>query len=515
MLNRVKTELWQNNISRISLLLLVIYSYRCGDQLVYARYAGLNIAEYLLFMVTDHYYLIYVWLFYLAFLAAKERRETSFLERIRFRRLSQYYALVILSRSLQLAAVIFLHLLLPLAIGSPYLKWTNQFILSAGAHSDSKLELLHMYSQIFPTPLAASLAAAVYLLFGSLFFLSVVFLADEIWQKKGALICITLLLLTTMTGFMTDIDQGLAEPFFFNNDLVLHHALFHHMPVTPLLNSLYLAACLLFLSKLARKRKENKPFRAEAYTDHLFAGGRTSTVAFYLFMLALALLQAGFHPGDLIWFLTRGFSYKNFSFTEFAVYLLPPLYMLFFINKALEQEEQSQNALAMFRTESRREWKKLLLRAERRFISLNLTVFLFLMVLLAFLAGLSSSKGGLFEEICRYYSIDKILLSRVLVMSVVFRILEWLILYHIDRLLYDLLKNPVVAYLIPFLFYLPGFLWTNRYPIGKGSAYQLLALAGNCRPGRIRILLLAFILFAVISEMPLLWASKKDRKERK
>ena len=94
----IRNSLFPKNSRIAAVVLLCVYAYMCGTHLVEAAGMGLNLSEYLLCCITDHYYLMYALLFYLIIDSAIRVRGTSDLAKIRYKTLGRYYGSLILTR---------------------------------------------------------------------------------------------------------------------------------------------------------------------------------------------------------------------------------------------------------------------------------------------------------------------------------------------------------------------------------------------------------------------------------
>lgn len=267
--------------------MLIIYGFMCGNSLVYAMKAGIGGEEYVLFALSDQYFLIYCWLFYLVYITAKQAREKNVLCRMRFKTIGKYYAGVLLSRFLQLMIALGICVLIPIVVGyflgHDCLLWNNSFSEVVRIGTDSELEVLQAYATLFHTPAEATAAAVLYLLLGSFFFSSMLFFLAEI-GKTEMIIGFSVMLTGTFVGFLTDLDHGPAELLCFNNYYILHHTFQNGAGFMPAAANI-LAIMLLtgFLAKRAVLRNKNKLFRAGTIlvTEYLFPGGIFQTVLFW------------------------------------------------------------------------------------------------------------------------------------------------------------------------------------------------------------------------------------------
>lgn len=483
-LRKIRRRLINFSAGKICIVLLLIYTFMCSSDLNYATYMDMSIAEYVLYALTDHYYMIYAWLFFLIFFSVCQIKEKSLIERMRYGTLREFYMIERLAKIIQLTGIIVLHGFIPFIIGITRLKCNNIFAASLSTDVyDSRLEVITAYAECFKTPLTAIICVLAYWIVGSLFISQMIEYCSEIWQKKGAAASIIFLLISTMCGFMTDMDEHFFEFIFLNNYYILHHVLLNIGIIPMVVNLSIMVVGIIILEKLATLKNCNKCNRKKGIYKVLFTVRPISYLLFFSILIFLGVIGMAGGEKDaykVVWSLVKGFSYHGFQLTEFLYYIAPMVFVLFFVNAAWEREKKCCNELAMLRVGSRKKWNKIMEKSCEKFLIKSYGTYfgVLLIVSTSFIIMFGIGGSEWLQEITEYYGVtERIIFSSILI-SWLLRILEWYLLYSIDRFLYVLTNNSTISYIVTFTMYILGFVFTNPYIsiLGRGSAYQMIEL---------------------------------------
>lgn len=120
--------------------------------------AGLSAGEFVLYVMTEQYYIQYFLTILFCFAVFRAYRREEDIVVIRYRKFWGYYRDRLLSVAVLAGGVVLLHLLLALIMAIP-LAWRNVFTGTGD-------ELFTLYAAYFPAPLAAAAWGALYLWFG-------------------------------------------------------------------------------------------------------------------------------------------------------------------------------------------------------------------------------------------------------------------------------------------------------------------------------------------------------------
>lgn len=508
---KIKNKLINFSFGKISIVLLLVYTFMCGSDLNYAQKINMNIFEYMLYTLTDHYYMIYAWLFFLVFFSVCQAREKCLMERLRYNTLRDFYLLEQLVKAVQIFALILMHGGISFILGISRLKFCNIFsVMPSAGVFDSNLDVIMAYAREFETPVSAIICVLAYWGIGSVFISDVIYYSSEIGRKKGMFISIFIVLISTMTGFMTDIDEHFFEFLFLNNYYILHHVLLNIGKISVVVNLLVMPGIIVVLQRLAMAKNCNRKIKKKRMEKILFEVRPRIYISFFTAFFLLGIQIGEKDACSLVWGLVRGFSYQEFQLIEFLYYIAPFLFVLFWVNAAWEKEAECDNELAMFRFGSRKKWEKIMERSCVKFLAKNCLVYLggigvvFLGGTIAY--GIKSREW--LNEMTEYYGTEGKTVLYAVLLSFVMRVLEFYLLYYIDRVVYVLTKHSILSYIVPFAIYIPEMIFPDRHLFwGKGSAYQIMELFADKKEYVIPI-----IIGVNIGFIGLLWVINRKRR---
>lgn len=502
----IRNSLFPKNSRIAAVVLLCVYAYMCGTHLVEAAGMGLNLPEYLLCCITDHYYLMYALLFYLIIDSAIRVRGTSDLAKIRYKTLGRYYGSLILTRLISMFILAAAHLVIPLAAGIMRLApGTGYNLMSSEGPFYSNFEVIYALAGIIPNSVPAIIMVTAYLYAGISFICIAAALVFEIMGRKGFAACEAFILLNTFTGFVTHLDEGVFKYLFLNDYFIFHHGMIDgnlwSFPAYILVMAIVIAA----LYKSALRHNSNRSAERRRYTRNLYFHP-VITGAFYLVYIGLAFTISINGSEAFTWQLLKGFSYRQFNVVELLFYIAPVMFSLFFVNMEWENETKNRNLFALIRYGKREKWEKEKAVSELRFIAINvLTV-----VAVSFISAtvLTNNLDNTLRELSAFYDLNTGRVMAFGVLSVLFRIMEWFLFYAIDKILFKLTNSTIASYLITIAFIFIGFVLPAVNPIGKGSLYQLLEIGAKGS--------LSFVLMAVLEMILIivLFNTNKHLKER-
>ena len=502
----IRNSLFPKNSRIAAVVLLCVYAYICGTHLVEAAGMGLNLSEYLLCCITDHYYLMYALLFYLVIDSAIRVRGTSDLAKIRYKTLGRYYGSLILTRLISMFILAAAHLVIPLAAGIMRLApGTGYNLMSSEGPFYSNFEVIYALAGIIPNSVPAVILVTAYLYAGISFICIAAALVFEIMGRKGFAVCEAFILLNTFTGFVTHLDEGVFKYLFLNDYFIFHHGMIDgnlwSLPAYILVMAIVIAA----LYKSALRHNSNRSAERRRYTRNLYFHP-VITGAFYLVYIGLAFTISINGSEAFTWQLLKGFSYRQFNVVELLFYIAPVMFSLFFVNMEWENETKNRNLFALIRYGRREKWEKEKAVSELRFIAVNvLTV-----VAVSFISAtvLTNNLDNTLRELSAFYDLNTGRVMAFGVLSVLFRIMEWFLFYAIDKILFKLTNSTIASYLITIAFIFIGFVLPAVNPIGKGSLCQLLEIGAKGS--------LSFVLMAVLEMILIivLFNTNKHLKER-
>lgn len=473
----IRNSLFPRNVRIAAVILLCVYTYMCGMHIVDAINTEINLFEYLLVCITDHNYLIYSLLFYLIIDSAIRIKTILNTAKMRYNTWRRYFGSLIIEKIISLIILIVIHLLIPFVIGVAKLKCDLGYTVNSfGDGINTNYEVIYALSNIIPNSALAILCVVGYLFLGVVFISIVFSMIFEIWDRKGFVVAVALVLINTFTGFMTDLDEGIFKLFFVNDYYIFHHGLMFNNLWCFLLYISIMFLVVYVLYKMAINRNSNHVRKFGGYSRNVYSSSLL-VIAFYVtyFVLAITISIAG--KESFYWQVLKGFSYCGFNLSELLFYITPIVFSLFLINVEWEKEIRNRNILALIRYGKRNKWEQEKLKSEISFIAVNFLIVgtVSLLSIIVLILGLDDAM----LELTQFYDVNKEYIILCSILSVVFRGVEWYLFYIIDRIICKLSNNNIVSYVISISFILVGFICPSVNPIGKGSLYQLLELEGN------------------------------------
>lgn len=221
---------WKNTVRFWGLWFYIavslVLAYYAGGAVSFAGAVGMSLTEYMLYVLTDHYYLVYVWFFFLLFWIIHMVQKNEQIGWIRYGSYQKKYNIDNLAAALQLTLMILGNLILVLCIGLFYLRPSGRFqTTDLSDDFAGNLDVLRGYAEIFPNPAIALVCVVLYWDMGCIFLYLILYYSHRIAGKKGFLLLISLCVISNIVGFTTQIDESCLHVFFFNNYYILHHAL--------------------------------------------------------------------------------------------------------------------------------------------------------------------------------------------------------------------------------------------------------------------------------------------------
>lgn len=474
LLSGIRNNLFPKNNKIAAVILLCVYAYMCGTHLIEATDMEINLSEYLLCCITDHYYLMYALLVYLIIDSAIRIKGTLENAKIRYKTLSLYYGGLIITRFANLFILVLAHLLIPLIIGATRLDFSFGYtIMYSKAQFNSNYEVINVLAELFPNSTLAILCVTVYLFLGISFISIFSALIFEILGQKGFVASVAVILLNTFIGFVSNLDEGAFKFFFLNDYFIFHHGIINNCAGFSLLYIFIIALVIIVLFRIAIRHNSNRDREHKNYTMNLYYHPVIIGL-FYFVYCGLAYAMSINGSDAFTWLLLKGFSYLQFNVVELLFYIAPIMFSLFFVNMEWENELKDRNLLALIRYGKIEKWEKEKIISEVLFITANVLI---VVTVSFFSVAFSTQKiDSMVHELSLFYNlkIDKIFACSIL--CLLFRCIEWILFYVIDKTIFNLSNNTIVSYLITIAFIFIGFIRPTLNPIGKGSLYQLLEI---------------------------------------
>jgi len=522
----VKSVIRDNVISfwndKRKLIIFIVFAWVCGDELVLANSLDMSLFEYLLFVIGNHYYLIYFLLMsYIFFQFDIIKKETNCIT-IRMNSIKRKYLCQLISVFVQTSIYIFLHIILALVIGATKLKIVNEFQTKVveGYYNDT-LSLIYGYNEYFSNPLLALVAVVFYLIIGLTVIGMLIYAIREIWGSKMTLICSGLLILDIMLGFKLSI-RGLAEVFCVNNYFILHHVLFKNGWLYTSINILIGVISLVGIYVVLKRKKSNK-VQTYNYARNMFTNIYQISGLFIAIYVGLNLLSVKLGNEQLCFTdgiinNLAGYSISNFSLLEFVRHILFYAVPLFLIGSVLEKEKHMYNNQVAIRYKTRKQWKNLLYTNISKFIFWYIFFFILILGILRILDVLMKNVNqNYLDEFILYTGINQKQLVQIIILSVVLKLLELVYYKNLLIVVNDISGNSIFSYVFTLLGFLLPFItrsWFVSY--GKSSLFFLAESIKNIGIENVALLLIGVISIknGIVKLISYMWRNKNESSDR-
>ncbi len=447
-IRQVKNELRKSwNFPLVGALLL-IYGFLVDRNLSIAVYYNMSALEYTLYGVTDHYYLMYGYFFFLMFYITNELKGYSALEIIRFGSVRSYHKIKILGFSFKFAVFILLHIFIAFAIGATKLQSGNVFI---GSDADI---LYGFLESTFVNPLTGVIITSLYLWFGSIFVYRL-----SLWVKitsgsKGFVIYLLCMFLSMIIGFTTGLDDTLLGGVFLNNYLIFHHSYGNGFS----LGFIIIVCMMIALPSLCTLPRKRKTQNQHIYANTVLGGSMGVTIIFVTSLAVLHLIIAvlgGFDPLGFVFVVLRGFSLQNFNLIELLLFLSFFVIPIFIICMKWDDEKDYRNNIGEFRYGSKKKWQLQKNKIHHFFLARYVMSYYGVVALVFF--GLSliypQNTLGIINDLSAFYGITSENLEIIFVISTLLKVMELYFLFLLANLLHRLIKSSTLTFIATFIGY--------------------------------------------------------------
>lgn len=185
----------------------------------------LELFDYALLVLVDHYYVLYCLLPILLIIITKHIRNSSDIEKVRYRNINQMMRVEISSFTAWLSLYLLSSLLIVLLIGLPTFK-PNLFAGTfSGGNHDEILLLLDAYASFSRMPIVSILTALLYHVFGLTTLTALLSLVNNKIHQRATISVAVIILILTFIGFHTSLSNQFPI-LFFSNYIIFHRGLF-------------------------------------------------------------------------------------------------------------------------------------------------------------------------------------------------------------------------------------------------------------------------------------------------
>lgn len=484
---KIVKNIIKNNIRRYvydirKVVVLIIFAFFCVSELRIAKMSNMSLCEYMLLVMGNHYYVIYfMFMSYIFFSFESIKQETTLLN-IRLKKIKWIYLSQLFSVLIQTVIFVMAHVLIAFLIGITKFEFSNQFkSLPIDGYYNDTLQFVFAYGQYMNSPVVACIMTVIFLIVGLTTVSVFVYVIQNIFEKKAAILFVGILILDIMIGFKMGI-KGVAEIFFYNNYFIFHHALFQNgygAVVVNFIIEIVLIVCLYYLTKLKKGNKITHQKGNITYTMNREAYVVSVIFVFLyivlnvIYMVHLVDKMTGI---DILFINLLGYSSKMFDFMEFIRYIIFFIIPVFFVGTIVEKERNLYQGQVAIRYGNKRKWERKLERNINRYILGYMFLFLMLIMVMALtVTGITHGHSEYVSDYIKFTGINKTDLYYVVLLSLSLKLLELFYYKNIFLLWNTIMKNETMAYISTFIGFVVAVILQNEIYVSYGcsSIYNL------------------------------------------
>jgi len=459
--------------------ILLVFSFLCGQNLPVAIKLHLTLPEYCLFMISNHYYLVYGLFPATLFAINRKLKYQQDLEILRYGNRANYLQRKQWNILKELILLLTVHIFIAAGVGAVYLEKENCF--QGDGNIDvyiDTLQYLDTFKEWFRTPVEAVLFYCLYMIWGFFTGASILLVLRQN-VSRGQLIIVSLIFTaSTVLGFKF---QPTSLPWEFlcaNNYFIMHHVLFQHGWGGILAFLAISAICLYAAFIYGTKRKISIP------RNYFFKNRIWKMLVFSCVYFLLVFFQSGGKAEGIItflYFLLKGYDNgSGINLVERMMYVLFFVYPLVMWNLSCARGLKGKNDTWLIRGESYNKWKIIFAKEGIGFLILYFLVFYFFQLGVRLLLGGNVWSAGSRNEaeILMWYGISGMDFYKACVLSLVARFLELLFVVGVDFFVSLKSRNTVIGFLVACSGYCVPEIsgkWNLIFPWGKGSLYFWLS----------------------------------------
>lgn len=470
---------------RRKIVIFIIFSFFCGSEIRTASLTEMSIFEYILFIISNHYYIIYFMLMSYIFFSFDSMHEDHSLLFIRIKSIGNMYMCRIVSILIQTIIFVGAHIVIIFVIGMFNFKIINKFtaVSISGYYSDI-LRFIFEYDRYFKNPVMACIVTVAFMIIGLSFISTIIYIIYNTIGKKACFVAIAIIILNIMIGFKNGVS-GIAEIFFLNNYFVFHHVLFMSDWIFVVIN-LFIEICVIICGYYILKKKNgnNSSIQRYSYMHGIF---RNVYIYSGLFIIIYIILNIGsvfviegkITSTDLLLINLSGYLIENFDFTEFLRYVIFFMIPVFFVGVMIEKQNNLYSSQVAIRYGNKKIWDKLLEKNINRYVIGFVLCFMIVMVLLSFMIGVINNEKSMYvSDFIKYMKIKQSVLYYTLIISAGLKFLEMYYYKNLFLLWRSVTKNNIAAYIITFFGFILGFIMPHSLFVSYGcsSVYYLISL---------------------------------------
>ena len=475
MTNLIKANIDKFITSKILIICLVfsLYSINLKKE---AHTLQISYWEYVIYALTDHYYILYFMIISFIFIIFNIFKQTDEIIWIRTRSYIKFFMSQIVSLIVISSVYVLLHVIVTLTMGIG-LSFNNQY---TSIIADERFTI-RGFSHYYSTPFSASCLIVIYMILG-FSFLGILFLfLKQFLHEIVVIISIITLYMFMLLSIRSDLD--LDFPYLFlNNYIILHHSFvvlgdaYYFLPILELIT--------IFFIVILIKRYWNINFSFSKYFSNFFDKWNLSLLfsrnnVIIIITLTLFTILTTIFSHDTLTFLDvlfiqfngHGVGYLNYlDFLQLIIYNGIPVYLLCYF---LEKENTERSSLLMIRIRDKKSWLASILRTSLIFIVGYVTITIFITIIISFISGLSFDGFEYNTNLFKNTGVGAISPSHLIMIILSTKSLELFVCFLSIFLLYCFTNTTLPGFLLISLAY---FLCLIDLPMVKFNPFGMSSL---------------------------------------
>ncbi len=440
----------------------------------------MGIYEYVLFIMSHHYYIIYFLLMSYIYFLFESLHVSNELIIIRLVSIRKQYICRLFCATFQTICFVFAQVIVAFCIGIINLANENAFSIEwTEENYNDTLQLMLQYSRSFKMPLNALAITTVYMIFGLIFLNMGIYVVKNILNRKYLFIIVGILILDVMIGFKCGIS-GVSELFFFNNYFIFHHVFFQSGKLFVLVNLICIFIGIIILEIVLQRVKGNDVNASKVCLKEMYHYSFKYSILFlsvYVMMIFIYLRpnKNGFSAADILMLSIMGYNADDFSFFEFLRYIVFFMIPIFSIGVIIDSEKHMLYQHIAIRYSNMRIWKKQVNLQMNLYLFRYMLFFIMLLLLLSFCTSVDISKSCYAMEFIKMQGLENKIIYPVIIAVLLLKGLELVFYKNIFVLLCEVFENSTVAYIVVFFGFLVSIIFQNHIWISYGisSVYSV------------------------------------------
>lgn len=412
----------------------------------------LSFWEFILVAMTDHYYIFYFALPFLAIALYRQLDVESDSILIRIKKFSHYFLIQATSILLITIFYITLHLIIAMLIGIQLRNFQNTFSLMGRWHTE-----LIFLSSYFETPGSALIASIIYTILGLTFINILIFTLNHFFGKKISVASQILAYLLLIIGLHSEIDN-VFPVLFLNKYLILHHGLHNSMSSFVFyikIEIIVLISIYFVFRRFWWKRfnyKKNRLIKGVKgwYIKSLFKK-KDLCIIFLVSsipVLSKIIIKSGLTFPDLIISQFWGHGTGYFSLIEFMNMLVYNGLPIYFLCVFYQNCKDNSNIPVIIRVKNIKSWMNEILKVSVLFLVIYVTMTVVLTISLGIIFNLDLQGFQVMKEVFTVGRFPEPNIYEIILPFILLKTFELTLLYLIIILLDSYLHKVALSYTI-------------------------------------------------------------------